>query len=84
MKESQLPIKFLTAWHPKARPVGRPLTTIRHTYLHILWLVGAIPEFNDIRKLNNWMPGICKDPSVWERKKLELTLRIIGYIPPIE
>eukprot|EP00957_Ditylum_brightwellii_P136541 10412638-Ditylum_brightwellii.AAC.1 len=84
MKESWLPRKFLTAWHPNVRPVGRPLTTICHTYLHALWLVGAILEFDDDRKLNDWMPGIREDPSVWERKRLELTSRIIGYVSPIE
>eukprot|EP00957_Ditylum_brightwellii_P173146 13181420-Ditylum_brightwellii.AAC.1 len=36
MEESQLPRKFINAWHPQAHPVGCPLTTIRHTCLHIL------------------------------------------------
>eukprot|EP00957_Ditylum_brightwellii_P008260 624392-Ditylum_brightwellii.AAC.1 len=60
MKESWLLRKFINAWHPKAQPVGRPLTTICHTYIHTLQVVGKIPEFDDINKLNDWMSGTWK------------------------
>eukprot|EP00957_Ditylum_brightwellii_P113715 8670234-Ditylum_brightwellii.AAC.1 len=36
MEETRLPCKFLAACHIHPRPVGRPQTTIRHTYVHAL------------------------------------------------
>eukprot|EP00957_Ditylum_brightwellii_P008770 665072-Ditylum_brightwellii.AAC.1 len=66
INESRLPRKFINAWHPNPRPVGCPLTTIRHTYLHALRLVEAIPEDDKQGKINDWMPTICQDPIGWE------------------
>eukprot|EP00957_Ditylum_brightwellii_P059429 4511924-Ditylum_brightwellii.AAC.1 len=47
MEESCLPRKFLNAWHPNPRPIGCPLTSIRHMYLHALRYIGEIPENNN-------------------------------------
>eukprot|EP00957_Ditylum_brightwellii_P154250 11738771-Ditylum_brightwellii.AAC.1 len=58
MDESCLLGKLINAWHPKPCPVGHPLTTIRHTYLHALQYVKEIPEDDDQCKLNNWMSTI--------------------------
>eukprot|EP00957_Ditylum_brightwellii_P043782 3320746-Ditylum_brightwellii.AAC.1 len=44
MEESCLPRKFPNVWHPNPQPMGRPLTTIRHTYLHALRYIGEISE----------------------------------------
>eukprot|EP00957_Ditylum_brightwellii_P207441 15353002-Ditylum_brightwellii.AAC.1 len=74
MEESRLPMKFINAWYPKARPVGRPLTTIRHTYLQALRLIGEIPEDDEDGRLNDWMPTIRKDPPAWERRRLDTYL----------
>eukprot|EP00957_Ditylum_brightwellii_P067804 5146596-Ditylum_brightwellii.AAC.1 len=82
MDESHLPQKFINAWHHKHRPVGRPLTTIRHTYLHALQCIKEIPEDNDQGKLNDWMPTIQRDLISWEKRWLELTPNIIGQVPP--
>ena len=84
MEESCLPRKFLNAWHPKPRPVGRPLTTIRHTYLHALWYIKEIPENDDKGKLNDWLPAIRQDPNAWETRRLRLTPNIVGYIPTVD
>eukprot|EP00957_Ditylum_brightwellii_P199038 15172128-Ditylum_brightwellii.AAC.1 len=43
MDKTRLPRKFIGAWHTNPRPVGRQQQTIRHTYLHALSMVGAIP-----------------------------------------
>eukprot|EP00957_Ditylum_brightwellii_P071695 5450562-Ditylum_brightwellii.AAC.1 len=63
MEESCLPRKFLNAWHPNPQLVGRPLTTIRHTYLHALQYIGEIPEDDNKGKLNDWLPAIQQDPK---------------------
>ena len=84
MEESRLPRKFLNAWHPNSRPVGRPLTTIRHTYLHALRYIGEIPENDDKGKLNDWLPAIRQDPNAWETRRLRLTPNIVGYIPTVD
>eukprot|EP00957_Ditylum_brightwellii_P047984 3644105-Ditylum_brightwellii.AAC.1 len=68
MEESCLPQKFINAWHPQARPVGCPLTTIRHTYLHDLKFAKVILEDDDHGKLIDWMPGILEDPISWEKR----------------
>eukprot|EP00957_Ditylum_brightwellii_P048131 3653270-Ditylum_brightwellii.AAC.1 len=46
MEETRLPQKFIGAWHINPCPTSRPQQTIRHTYLHALHLVGAIPADN--------------------------------------
>eukprot|EP00957_Ditylum_brightwellii_P150342 11448324-Ditylum_brightwellii.AAC.1 len=65
MDESRLPQKFINAWRPKPHPVERPLTNIRHAYLHALQYVKEIPEDDDQDKLNDWMPTIWWDPVSW-------------------
>ena len=36
MENNRMPRKMLCCWLNSPRPVGRPLTTIRHTYLDAL------------------------------------------------
>eukprot|EP00957_Ditylum_brightwellii_P089665 6828596-Ditylum_brightwellii.AAC.1 len=84
MEKSCLPRKFINNWYPKACPVGGPLTTIHHTYLQALQLIGEILEDDEDGRLNDWMPTIWKDPPTWECRRLELTPHIIGYVPPIK
>eukprot|EP00957_Ditylum_brightwellii_P155529 11838846-Ditylum_brightwellii.AAC.1 len=55
MDESRLPRKFLAAWH-YPRPVGRRQTTIRHSCIHALRMIGAIPEDDKVGKLSDWFP----------------------------
>eukprot|EP00957_Ditylum_brightwellii_P107787 8222952-Ditylum_brightwellii.AAC.1 len=82
MEESCLLRKFLNAWHTNPWPVGRPLTTIRHTYLHALQYIGEISENNGQGRLNDLLPTIRQDPNDWESRRLRLTLNTVGYIPP--
>eukprot|EP00957_Ditylum_brightwellii_P173053 13175351-Ditylum_brightwellii.AAC.1 len=82
MGESCLPWKFINVWHPQAHLVGRPLTTIQHTYLHALKFIKVILEDDDQVKLIDWMPSILEDPIDWGKRMLELTPNIVGYIPP--
>eukprot|EP00957_Ditylum_brightwellii_P178830 13621594-Ditylum_brightwellii.AAC.1 len=82
MNESQLPRKFVNAWHPNPRPVGCPLTTTRHTYLHALRVAEVISEDDKQGKLKNWMPTIHQDPIGWDKWRLEITPNLAGYVPP--
>eukprot|EP00957_Ditylum_brightwellii_P140815 10726425-Ditylum_brightwellii.AAC.1 len=77
MNESRLPRKFINAWHPNPRIVGRPLTTFWHMYLHALRVAEVIPEDNKQGKLNNWMPTTCQDPIGWEKRRLEITPNLV-------
>ena len=82
MSESRLPRMFINAWHENPRPVGRPLTTIRHTYLHSLRLIGEISDDDDVGLLDDWMTTIRNDPTDWDRRRFGLTPLIVGYTPP--
>eukprot|EP00957_Ditylum_brightwellii_P071764 5455091-Ditylum_brightwellii.AAC.1 len=53
ISESHLPRMFVNAWHENPRPVGQPLTTIRHTYLHSLRLIGEISDEDDVGLLDD-------------------------------
>eukprot|EP00957_Ditylum_brightwellii_P100505 7661971-Ditylum_brightwellii.AAC.1 len=66
MNESRLPRKFLAAWHIHPRPVGRPQTTIWHTYMHALRFAEVLPPEDKTGKLADWMPKIVEDPKEWE------------------
>eukprot|EP00957_Ditylum_brightwellii_P025613 1935540-Ditylum_brightwellii.AAC.1 len=50
MDKNCLPCKFLTVWYIYPRPIGRPQTTIRHTYLHALQFAGVLEESDKDRK----------------------------------
>eukprot|EP00957_Ditylum_brightwellii_P030781 2332616-Ditylum_brightwellii.AAC.1 len=78
MDESRLPRKFLAAWHRNPRPIGRRQTTIRHSYIHALCMIGAISEKDKAGKLYDWFPQVLNDPEGWERKRKLLTLNMIG------
>uniref|UniRef100_A0A7S2I8R2 Endonuclease-reverse transcriptase n=2 Tax=Helicotheca tamesis TaxID=374047 RepID=A0A7S2I8R2_9STRA len=82
MKETRLPRKFINAWHPNPRPVGRPLTTIRHTYLRALKLIDELDESDSAGKLDGWMRTIRLNPPDWETRRLALTPHIIGFQSP--
>eukprot|EP00957_Ditylum_brightwellii_P204439 15339252-Ditylum_brightwellii.AAC.1 len=80
MDESCLPQNFINAWHINPRPVGRPLTTIRHTYLHTIKLTKEIPWEDKDGRLTDWMPTIQLDPQEWDNHRLALTPNIVGYV----
>eukprot|EP00957_Ditylum_brightwellii_P064071 4860446-Ditylum_brightwellii.AAC.1 len=67
MDESHLPRKFLAAWHRKPHQVGRRQTTIHHSYIYALQLIGKIPEDDKARKLSDWFLQVTDDLEVWER-----------------
>eukprot|EP00957_Ditylum_brightwellii_P041893 3173027-Ditylum_brightwellii.AAC.1 len=81
MSESRLPRKFINAWHKKPRPVGQPLVTIWHTYLHSLRLIGEILADDDVSLLDDWMSTIWKDPTDWDQCRFDLTPLTVGYTP---
>eukprot|EP00957_Ditylum_brightwellii_P005273 402509-Ditylum_brightwellii.AAC.1 len=83
MKESCLPRKFINAWHTNPHPVGCPLTTIRHTYLHALKLIKEIPLEDKDRGLTDWMPTIQSDPQEWDNCCLALTPNIVGFVETV-
>eukprot|EP00957_Ditylum_brightwellii_P084466 6423185-Ditylum_brightwellii.AAC.1 len=56
MDESRLPKKFLAAWHRNPHSIGRRQTTIRHSYIHALRMIGAILEEDKAGKLSDWFP----------------------------
>eukprot|EP00957_Ditylum_brightwellii_P004781 364356-Ditylum_brightwellii.AAC.1 len=68
MDKLYLPRKFLAAWHRNPWPVGRRQTTICHSYIHALQLIGRIPEDNKDGKLYDWFLQVMDDPDVWERQ----------------
>ena len=78
MEEKRLPRKFLAAWHIHPRPVGRPQTTIRHTYLHALRFAGVTEESDKAGKLSDWMPTIQEDPKKWNTFPRSITPNLIG------
>eukprot|EP00957_Ditylum_brightwellii_P036610 2773738-Ditylum_brightwellii.AAC.1 len=63
MSESRLPQKFINAWHHNPHPIGCLLTTIRHTYLFALKMIGAIQEDDDNGRLSDWMLPIQQNPA---------------------
>eukprot|EP00957_Ditylum_brightwellii_P099540 7582634-Ditylum_brightwellii.AAC.1 len=54
--ESRLPRKFLAAWHRNPCPIGRRQTTICHSYIHALCMIGATSEKDKAGKLSDWFP----------------------------
>ena len=78
MGENRLPRKFIAAWHTNPRPTGRPQQTLRHTYLHALRMLGAIPQDDKEGKLETWFPQAIDDPKDWERRRRALTPNLIG------
>eukprot|EP00957_Ditylum_brightwellii_P030519 2311404-Ditylum_brightwellii.AAC.1 len=78
MDKSRLPRKFLAAWHKNPRPVGRRQMTIRHSYIHVLRMIGAILEDDKVGKLSDWFPLVTNDPKDWERRRTLLTPNILG------
>eukprot|EP00957_Ditylum_brightwellii_P009422 712072-Ditylum_brightwellii.AAC.1 len=66
--------------HSNPRLVGRPLTTIRHTYLHALKLIEEIPWEDKDGRLTDWIPTIQSDPQDWDKCRLALTPNIVRYV----
>eukprot|EP00957_Ditylum_brightwellii_P197262 15028804-Ditylum_brightwellii.AAC.1 len=69
MDESCLPKKFLAVWYRNPRPVGRRQMTIRHSYIHVLRMIGAISEDDKAGKLSDWFPQVMDDTKTWERRR---------------
>eukprot|EP00957_Ditylum_brightwellii_P201338 15325173-Ditylum_brightwellii.AAC.1 len=67
MDESHLPRKFVAAWHRNPHPVGRRQTTIRHSYIHALCIIGTISEDDKAGKLSDWFPQVTDQLEAWER-----------------
>ena len=78
MDKSRLPRKFLAAWNRNPCPVGRRQTTIRHSYLHALHMIGAIPEDDKAGKLSDWFTQVTDDSKDWERRRKLLMPNILG------
>eukprot|EP00957_Ditylum_brightwellii_P015272 1150455-Ditylum_brightwellii.AAC.1 len=63
MDGSQLPQKFINAWHNNPRLAGHALTTMQHTYLNALKFIEEIPWEDEDGCLTDWMPTIQSDPQ---------------------
>eukprot|EP00957_Ditylum_brightwellii_P182850 13928229-Ditylum_brightwellii.AAC.1 len=63
MRENRLPRKFIAAWHTNPRPTGRPQQTMRHTCLHALRMLEAIPQDDKEGKLETWFPQAIDEPK---------------------
>eukprot|EP00957_Ditylum_brightwellii_P151944 11570561-Ditylum_brightwellii.AAC.1 len=79
MDKSRLSRKFLAAWHRNPRPVGRRQTTIHHSYIHALHMIGTISEDDKAGKLSDWFPLVMDDTKDWERRRKLLTPNILGW-----
>eukprot|EP00957_Ditylum_brightwellii_P200919 15315495-Ditylum_brightwellii.AAC.1 len=53
MDKSCLPRKFLAVWHRNPHPIGKRQTTIRHSYIHALHMIGTILEYDKAGKLSD-------------------------------
>ena len=51
-----MPRKMLLCWINNLRPVGRPLTRIRHTYLDSLRRINGIKSDDTCGKVQDWFP----------------------------
>ena len=51
-----MPRKMLLYWINNLRPVGRPLTSIRRTYLDALRRIKAIKSDDTCGKVQDWFP----------------------------
>ena len=70
---------FINAWHKQNRPIGRPIQTIKHTYLYALKKVNLIPEDDMSGKLNVWTEK-AKNEKDWEEMRLSLLKHITGEL----
>eukprot|EP00957_Ditylum_brightwellii_P196884 15000267-Ditylum_brightwellii.AAC.1 len=61
MDKSHLPRKFIAAWHRNSNPVGRRQTTICHSNIHALGMIGAILKDDKAGKLSDWFPQVTDD-----------------------
>ena len=85
MEESRMPRKMISAWVSNPRPVGRPLTTIRHTYLHVLRRMGVIDEDDKTGLLRDWIGYIKGDVEpTWAQRRQALTPNLIGRREDLE
>eukprot|EP00957_Ditylum_brightwellii_P142649 10868564-Ditylum_brightwellii.AAC.1 len=66
MDKSHLPRKFLAPWHRNPHSLGSRQTTICHSYIHALHMIGAISEDDKAGKLSDWFPQILDDPKAWK------------------
>ena len=66
--------KMLCCWLNTPRPVGRPLTTVRHTYLDALRRIKVIQIDDVCGKINDWFP-LAKNEKEWEKVRKNLLRR---------
>jgi len=69
-----MPRNMLLCWFNDSRPVGRPLTTIRHTYLDALRRIKAIQNDDVCGKVQDWFP-LAKNEKEWEKVRERLLSR---------
>eukprot|EP00957_Ditylum_brightwellii_P050479 3828000-Ditylum_brightwellii.AAC.1 len=58
MEESRLPKKCISAWHSNLQPIGQPQTTIHHTCICVLCMIGVITPTDQQGCLAIWFPQI--------------------------
>ena len=61
MENNRIPRKMSCCWLSSPRPVGRPLKTIRHTYLDALRRIKAIQNDDVCGKIQDWFPLAKKE-----------------------
>ena len=74
MGNNRMPRKMLCCWLNSPRPVGRPLTTIRHTYLDGLRRIKVIQNDDVCGKIQDWFP-LAKKEKEWEKIRESLLSR---------
>lgn len=74
MGYNRMPRKMLFCCLNESRPVGRPLTTIRHTYLDALRRIKAIQNDDVCGKVQDWFP-LAKNEKEWEKVRERLLSR---------
>ena len=65
---------MLCCWLNNTRPVGRPLATIRNTYIDALRRIKAIQSDDVCGKVQDWFP-LAKNEKEWERIREKLLSR---------
>ena len=67
MGYNRMPRKMLFCWINNSRPIGRPLTSIRHTYLDGLWRIKTIiSDDTTCRKVQDWFL-LAKNKEEWKK-----------------
>ena len=68
MSMKHLPRVMLGGWLNSSRPVERPITTTKHSYIKALKSINLLPENNQTRKFQCWFKEArCK--HMWKNKR---------------